>query len=129
MPVLSANGDMVSYLVLQPFQSAIFDSGEFSALYNVIIAVKRNAQQSEVTWINFAPVWLPTCRETMENPGLIFIDSRTTHVMSQLIAECIGYSLYVIVDPSQTSMILQVTDLVVNRFLKTRFVKEYTASM
>lgn len=36
------------------------------------------------------------------------------------------YSIYVIIEPSKTSIALQVADLGVNRFLKKRYEQEYT---
>lgn len=129
MPALCASGDLMSSLILQRCQSVTVDSGKFSAHHNVIIAATHNAQQSEETWISFARVWLPLCKATKANPGLIFMNGHTTHVTSTFIAECARHSLYVTVEPSHASMILQVADLGVDRFPKTQYAKEYTAAM
>jgi len=129
LPVLSANGNVIATLLLQRCQSVPVDVAKFVSMNNLCISATENAQQSDVSWLNFAEVWLPLCGTTWENPGFVYIDGHSSHITRAFIHLAAKHAIYVVVEPSHTSIILQVADVGINRFLKTRYCQEYTASI
>lgn len=59
---------------------------------------------------------------------MLFIDGHTSHVTKDFIEIAAKHSVYVVVEPSHTSILLQVADLGINIFIKEQFGKEYNAS-
>ena len=68
------------------------------------------------------------CGASYENPGVVYIDGHTSHVTKDFIELAAKHSIYVVVEPSHTSMLLQVADLGINLFIKEQFGREYNAS-
>lgn len=96
---------------------------------NIYIASTENTQQSEQTWSNFSNMWLPLCGESKSFTVIVFIDGDTTHITSNFIKQCATHLFYVVVKQSHTSMILQVSDLGIERCLKMRYDTEYTSTI
>lgn len=72
---------------------------------------------------------IPKCGTSFQNPGLIYIDEHSTHVIASFIQFDAQHGLQVVIKPSHTIMILQVADVRINRFLKQCYCREYTAAM
>ncbi len=129
MPVLSADGRVLASLLLQRCQSLPVDTVKLTASSDLCVAATENAQQSDNSWVEFAKIWLPKCGCSFDNPGVVYIDGHTTHLTRAFIELAAKHSVYVVVEPSHTSMLLQVADVGVNRFLKRGYSQEYTASI
>ena len=87
------------------------------------------SQRTDDMWLKFAENWAPRCGTSFENPGILFIDGHSSHVTRPFIQLAARYGLHVVVEPSHTSMILQVPDVGVNKFIKRSYCREYTAAM
>ena len=116
-------------MLLQRCLSVPIDAVKFTASNGICIAASENAQQTDNLWIEFARIWLPICAATWENPGFVYVDGHSSHLTMIFIEFGAKNSVYVIVEPSHTSMVLQIADVGVNRFIKTKYAVEYTASM
>ena len=80
-------------------------------------------------WNEFATVWLPNCECPWDRPENVLIDGHSTYLRSKFKQLVTKYGLHVVVDPSHTSMILLFADVGVNRFHKSIYEREYTASL
>lgn len=60
--------------------------------------------------------------------GFVFVDKHYIHVTRAFICLKSNQSIYVIVEPSDASMQLQVADVGINRFIKEQYSREYTSS-
>lgn len=127
LPVLCGNRSILATLLLQRCQSVSVDAATFSATNDLCIAATENAQQTDDMWLEFANVWLPLCGTSFKNPEFVYIDGHSSHVTRSFIQLAATHGLYVIIEPSHTSMILQVADVGINRLLKLQYSKEYTA--
>ena len=93
LPVLSANGKVVTTLLLERCRSLPVDAMKFCASHDLCVAATENAQQTEDSWIRFANVWLPKCGTSLENPGLVYVDGHSTHVSRSFIQLAAQHSL------------------------------------
>lgn len=89
----------------------------------------ENAQQTDETWLDYAKVWLQLCNTSWERPGFVYIDGHSSHVTRAFIHIAEKHSVYVIVEPSHTSIVLQVADVGINRLLKEQHSREYTSGI
>ncbi len=132
MPVFRANRTVVSSLLLQRCQSIPIDAAKFTAYHDLCVSSTENAQQTEDSWVNFALEWLPRCGASFESPGIVFIDGHSSHVTREFIYLAARYGLYVVVEPSHTSILLQVADVGINPFyqnaIRTRIYCEHVCS-
>ncbi len=129
LPVLKGNGNLAASLLLQRCQSVPVDAAEFTSSHGLCVPATENAQQSDQSWLEFAKVCLPRCEALFENPGFVFLDGHFSHVTRAFIELAAVHAIYVIVEPSHTSIRLQVADVGVNRFLKQTYEQECTAIM
>ena len=120
---------MISCCLLQRCRSLPTDAVKFAALNDICVGSTENAQQTEEMWLNFAEQWISACGTGFDKPGIIFVDCHSSHVTSAFISLAAKFGLYVVVEPSHTRMILQVAGVGINRFIKARYFREYTASM
>lgn len=118
MPFLCSNWIVSSSLVLQRCQSVPVDTDKFAGQNEVCIASTENSQQSEEIWSIVSGVWLPLCGARKYNPGLVFIDA--TNITSYFI-KCAKNALYVVVEPSHTSMLLKIAELSIKIYTKMQF--------
>ena len=129
LPVFCANGSLISSMLLQRCQSLPVDIVKFTSSNDICAGATENAQQTDETWLKFAEVWLPLCNGSCENPGVIYIDGHSCHITRAFIELAAEQNLYVIVEPSHTSVILQVPDVGISRFIKDQYAREYTAGV
>ena len=129
LPVLCGDGSVSATLLLQRCQSLPVDAVKFTSANDLCVAATENAQQSDDSWLSFAKIWLPRTNSSFADPGFVYIDGHSSHVTRAFIQAAAEHSIYVIVEPSHTSIILQVADVGINRFLKTKYEQEYTASL
>lgn len=61
LPVLRADGTVLSTCVLQRCKSIPVDAIKFCSSNSVIIGATENAQQTDEMWLKFAEQWLPLC--------------------------------------------------------------------
>ena len=101
-PVLSRSGKLISSLTLLRSCSILTDAVKFTSANVVCLASTENSQRSEISWINFAKVWLALCGASFKRPGFVYIDdysSQGTHEFIQLTA---AGGICVILEPSHT---------------------------
>lgn len=127
MPVLCGDGSVLSTLLLQRCLSVPVDTGKMTGGAGILVGATENAQQTDEMWLQFADQWLPLTGTAWDNPGLVFIDGHTAHVTRAFIDKCAQHGLYLVIEPSHTSLLLQVADVGVNRFVKTQYAKEYSS--
>ena len=72
---------------------------------------------------------MPKSSVTFENLGIVFVDRHSYHLTTAFIEQAAQSTICVIVEPSHTSIILQVADVGVNRLIKQVYEREYTASI
>ncbi len=120
---------MLASLLLQRCQSLPVDAAKFTAAHDLCVAATENAQQCDQSWLRFAEIWLPRCNASFDNPGFVFVDGHSSHVTRAFIEMCAKYSICVIVEPSHTSIVLQVADMGINRFLKETYEREYKSGI
>lgn len=64
-----------------------------------------------------------------KNPSVNYIYGNTSHVITTFVDMVAKRSVYVLVEPSHTSMLLKKADASINRFIKNKYGHEYTAAM
>ena len=94
-----------------------------------MIAATDNAQQCAESRLIFAMIWLQRCETSFEKPGLVYIDGHSSHVTTASIQKASRNGLQVVLEPSHNSIILQVAEFGMNRFLETLYQQECTASL
>ncbi len=129
LPALQGSGNMLTSILLQRCQSLPIDAAKFTAAHDLCVAATENAEQCDQLWLRFAEIWLPRCNASFDNPGFVFVDGHSSHVTRGFIEMCAKYSIYVIVELSHTSILLQVTDVGINRFLKETYERECTSDI
>lgn len=120
MHFICGSGDIVASKSLQRCLSVPVDVAKLTSANEVCVAATDNKQQSEECWVNLGQVWLPRSNTYFINPGLVLIYGNSSKVTRELIELTVRHALYVIEEPSHTSISLQVTDVGLNRFLKTQ---------
>lgn len=129
LPLLSGDGRVLACLLILRCLPLPVDAAKFTFSNGLCVASTENAQQTEESWMNFARIWLPTLNTSFDNPGFVYVDGHTSHVMKEFIEQAADHALYVVVQPSHTSIVFQVADVGVNRFLKQHYEREYTSLM
>ena len=112
---------MLASFLLQLCQSFPVDAAKFTASNDLCVPAKENARQYGDSWINFSRIWLPTSNATFENTGIVLVDGHSSHVNTAFIEIAAQHSIYVMVEPSHTSKLLQVADVVVKNFIKQTY--------
>lgn len=72
---------------------------------------------------------MPLCGASFAEPGIVFIDGHSTHVTRPFIDLEAKHGLHVVVEPSHTSMVLQLEDVGMKMFIKLNYSREYAAAM
>ena len=111
LPILRGNGTVVAICSLQRCRSLPVDAVKFSATHEVCVGATQNAQQSDGMWLAFAKHWLPLCGTSYQKPGIAFFDAHSTYLTPYFIQFTANHVSYVDVEPSHTSMILQMADV------------------
>lgn len=124
LPVLCADGTVLLCCIIEHCKSLPVDAVKFTSKNDICIGATENAQQTDEIWMQFFREWVPKCGCSWSRPDIVSIDRHSTHLRSEFIRFAAMHSLYV---PSHTSMILQVAEVGVNRYLKTRYQSEYTS--
>lgn len=119
---------LITSLLHQSYQSIVVDQAKFTSAIDLCIFQTKNVQQSDEYWLKFATVWLPRCGTSFESTGVVLIDGHTSHVRRIFIELAAKQGIYVVVEPRHNSMLLQIAGVGVNRFLKKKYGREYTAS-
>lgn len=127
LPLLRVDGSVLCTLLLKRCQSLPVDAAKFSSSHNFCIGVTENSQQTDDMGMKFAVNWLQECGTSYETPVFVCVDGNSSHVTRAFVELSVSYGLYVVVEPSHTSIILQVADLAVHRFLKDQYSRDYTS--
>lgn len=74
-------------------------------------------------WLNLAKEELPKCGTPFANPGTDFVAGHFTHVTSAFINLAAMYAVYVVLQTSHMSMMLQVAEVRIYRFIKRQYTR------
>lgn len=143
LPVVNAAGQLIDFMLVHRGQS--LDGRAVGALYNAVTGTRvdedgeeeddfslgstANAQMTDELFLAYARKWLPKVGATREEPGIVVLDGHTTHVQEEFMRLAREHHIYVVVEPSHTSMFLQGPDNGINKFLKATYATSYTAQL
>lgn len=127
----SAAGELGSVLIIlrgSSVQRSVFDTCYSMDGYTSVTACDKGVQ-SNATFLNELKMKLRSLGGTREQPAILLLDGHKTRLQRDVVTEAAMANVYIVIEPSHTSMIHQSLDNGTNAYLEAEYKKYYTTML
>jgi hypothetical protein len=107
---------------------SVFDLCYRSSVKTSLTATKKG-QQTRATFIEELKLKCADLGGTFEEPAVLLLDGHTSRLQRDVVHESARNNLYIIVEPSHTSMIHQSLDNGTNGYIQMEYERHYSAQL